>query len=40
MLKRLAEAHPSAVVQLNHQYRMHKEICSLASNAIYNGKLH
>ena len=40
MLKRLAEAHPGAVVQLKLQYRMHKEICSLASRAIYNGKHH
>lgn len=39
MLKRLAEAHPGAVVQLKQQYRMHTEICSLASNAIYNGKI-
>jgi len=39
MLKRLAEAQPNAVVQLKLQYRMHKEICALASKAIYDGKL-
>lgn len=39
MLKRLAEAHPSAVQQLTLQYRMHPEICKLASDAIYDGKL-
>jgi superfamily I DNA and/or RNA helicase len=37
MLKRLAEAHPSSVSQLKIQYRMHEDICALASKAIYNG---
>lgn len=39
MLKRLAEAHPNAVAQLTLQYRMHHEICSIASQAIYNGRM-
>jgi superfamily I DNA and/or RNA helicase len=39
MLKRLADAQPDAVQQLKHQYRMHPEICKLASDAIYDGKL-
>jgi DNA replication ATP-dependent helicase Dna2 len=40
MLKRLAEAHPSAISQLKIQYRMHEDICVLASKAIYAGTFH
>lgn len=39
MLKRLAEAHPSSISALTHQYRMNEEICKLSSYMIYGGRL-
>lgn len=39
MLKRLAEKHTDSVTQLTYQYRMHKDICQLSNDIVYNGKL-
>src|SRR3569623_617241 len=39
MLKRLAEAHPSSVAKLSHQYRMNKDICALSNEIVYAGSL-
>lgn len=39
MLKRLADAHPSAIAQLTLQYRMHEDICLLSNELVYGGKL-
>ncbi len=39
LLKRLADAHPSAVAQLTLQYRMHEDICQLSNELVYGGKL-
>ena len=35
LFKLLSEKHPSAVVSLRYQYRMHKDIMSLANTLIY-----
>jgi DNA replication ATP-dependent helicase Dna2 len=37
LFKRLSEAHPSSVVQLETQYRMSKDIMLLSNTLIYNG---
>lgn len=39
MLKHLAEAHPSAVAMLSHQYRMNRQICTLSNEIVYGGAL-
>jgi DNA replication ATP-dependent helicase Dna2 len=39
MLKRLAEAHPTAVAMLSYQYRMNREICTLSNEVAYGGAL-
>ncbi|KAJ1959819.1 DNA replication endonuclease-helicase Dna2, partial [Dipsacomyces acuminosporus] len=39
LFKRLCEAHPSAVVRLEYQYRMNSDIQRLANNMIYDGHL-
>ena len=39
MLSRLAEQHPSAIAPLTMQYRMTEEICSVSSEAFYDGKM-
>ncbi|KAK2737173.1 Tripartite DNA replication factor [Myotisia sp. PD_48] len=39
LFKLLCDTHPSSVVNLEHQYRMCKEIMSLSNTLIYSGKL-
>ncbi|KAH6597528.1 hypothetical protein BASA50_004445 [Batrachochytrium salamandrivorans] len=39
LFRYLSEAHPSAVAVMEQQYRMNKDIMSLASTTIYNSKL-
>ena len=39
LFKMLCEAHPQAVVNLEHQYRMCEEIMQLSNKLIYDGKL-
>ncbi|KAJ2554250.1 DNA replication endonuclease-helicase Dna2 [Coemansia sp. RSA 1933] len=39
LFRRLCEAHPSAVVRLEYQYRMNADIQRLANNLIYDGHL-
>lgn len=39
LFKLLCEAHPQAVVNLEHQYRMCKEIMTLSNELIYKGML-
>ncbi|GAA5886249.1 hypothetical protein JCM6882_001581 [Rhodosporidiobolus microsporus] len=39
LFKRLSDAHPTAVVNLAHQYRMNEEIMLLSNELIYDGKL-
>ncbi|KAJ1814693.1 DNA replication endonuclease-helicase Dna2, partial [Coemansia sp. RSA 2598] len=39
LFKLLCEAHPSAVVRLEYQYRMNSDIQRLANNLIYDGHL-
>jgi DNA replication ATP-dependent helicase Dna2 len=39
LFKRLAEAHPEAVVCLNSQYRMNEEVMSLSNQLIYDNRL-
>ena len=39
LFKRLSEFHPHAVVQLEHQYRMHKSIMLLSNTLIYDNRL-
>ena len=39
LFKLLSDAHPSSVVNLEHQYRMCADIMSLSNNLIYNGRL-
>lgn len=39
LFKRLAEAHPEAVVCLNSQYRMNEEVMSLCNTLIYDNRL-
>ncbi|GAA5824913.1 hypothetical protein JCM11251_005391 [Rhodosporidiobolus azoricus] len=39
LFKRLSDAHPAAVVNLAHQYRMSEEIMLLSNELIYDGKL-
>ena len=39
LFKRLTEAHPEAVIKLSCQYRMCKEIMSVANALVYDGEL-
>eukprot|EP00943_MAST-04B_sp_MAST-4B-sp1_P002349 g2349.t1 len=39
LFKRLAELHPESICQLTYQYRMNKEIMSLANCLVYDEKL-
>lgn len=39
LFKRLCEAHPQAVVTLDHQYRMNQEIMALANAVVYDERL-
>lgn len=39
LFRRLCEAHPEAVVDLNQQYRMNKDIMLLANELVYRNKL-
>ena len=39
LFKMLSEAHPEAVVNLQHQYRMNKDIMLLSNQLIYDNKL-
>jgi DNA replication ATP-dependent helicase Dna2 len=39
LFKRLAEAHPEAVVCLNSQYRMNEEVMFLSNQLIYDNRL-
>lgn len=39
LFKLLCEAHPSAMVELTHQYRMNEDIMHLSNQLIYDGKL-
>ncbi|CCG81248.1 putative DNA replication helicase Dna2 [Taphrina deformans PYCC 5710] len=39
LFKMLCEAHPSAVVELQHQYRMNADIMSISNELIYNHRL-
>ncbi|KAJ3036787.1 Tripartite DNA replication factor [Rhizophlyctis rosea] len=39
LFKRLSEAHPQAVVTLEHQYRMNSDIMQLSNGLIYNHRL-
>ena len=39
LFKRLSEHHPQAVVNLEHQYRMHKNIMLLSNSLIYDHRL-
>ncbi|MCJ1248384.1 Tripartite DNA replication factor [Trapelia coarctata] len=39
LFKLLSEKHPSSVVNLEHQYRMCKDIMSLSNTLIYDGRL-
>jgi DNA replication ATP-dependent helicase Dna2 len=39
LFKYLSDAHPSAVVNLEHQYRMCEDVMSLSNSLIYNGRL-
>ena len=39
LFKRLSSAHPQAVVQLEHQYRMNAEIMDLSNSLVYGSRL-
>lgn len=39
LLKRLADAHPTAISKLTFQYRMHEDICQLSNDIVYGGSL-
>ena len=39
LFKLLSEEHPSAIVSLRHQYRMHKDIMYLANDLIYGHRM-
>jgi DNA replication ATP-dependent helicase Dna2 len=39
LMKRLADAHPGAVIPLTFQYRMNEEICKLSNVLVYKGSL-
>ncbi|GAA6010418.1 hypothetical protein JCM10207_001295 [Rhodosporidiobolus poonsookiae] len=39
LFKRLSDAHPAAVVNLTHQYRMNSDIMRLSNELVYRGEL-
>ena len=39
LFRRLSEAHPEAVIDLNEQYRMNEDIMVLSNKLIYNDRL-
>lgn len=39
LFRRLCEAHPEAIVDLNQQYRMNEDIMLLANDLVYQNKL-
>eukprot|EP00117_Sycon_ciliatum_P000022 scpid12991/ scgid5261/ DNA2-like helicase; DNA replication ATP-dependent helicase-like homolog len=39
LFRRLAEAHPAAVTNLRHQYRMHKDLMLLSNTLVYSHRL-
>ncbi len=39
LFKRLSEAHPDSVVNLEHQYRMNADIMSLSNEFVYSQRL-
>lgn len=39
LFKRLADAHPSAIVALTHQYRMSANIMALSNELVYSKKV-
>ena len=39
LFRRLSDAHPAAVVDLNEQYRMNEDIMLLSNKLIYSGRL-
>ena len=39
LFKRLSERHPQALVNLEHQYRMHQDIMELSNSLIYENRL-
>ncbi|KAF7299539.1 DNA replication helicase [Mycena chlorophos] len=39
LFRRLSEAHPYAVIDMSHQYRMNEDIMTLSNRLVYNGKL-
>ena len=39
LFRRLSDAHPNAVTELSHQYRMCSDIMMLSNKFIYNGRL-
>ena len=39
LFKHLSEHHPQAVVNLEHQYRMHQHIMDLSNTLIYENRL-
>jgi DNA replication ATP-dependent helicase Dna2 len=39
LFKRLSDAHPAAVVNLTHQYRMNSDIMLLSNELVYSGQL-
>ena len=39
LFKRLSEAHPQVVVNLEYQYRMNKDIMLLSNVLVYNHRL-
>ena len=39
LFKRLSERHPQAVVSLEHQYRMNRDIMELSNTLIYEHRL-
>ena len=40
LFKLLSEKHPSAIVSLRYQYRMHKDIMLLANEMVYGHRMH
>ena len=39
LFKRLSEAHPNAIVNLEYQYRMNSDIMMLSNEFVYSGRL-
>ena len=39
LFRRLSDAHPEAVVDLNYQYRMNEDIMLLSNRLVYDNRL-